>query len=77
MLPLKWTTVRGKTSSAWPEPLLLGMPVGMEEPGVGLAAAEAEEADEDESDPPLLEEQAARAGRAVASPARASAERRL
>jgi hypothetical protein len=57
------------------------MPVGTEEVGVCSAPAEADEPEEDkedaESDPPLLEEQAARTGRAVASPAKASADLRL
>jgi hypothetical protein len=57
------------------------MPVGTADVGVGLAPAEADESEEDEEDagpdPPLLEEQAASAGRAVASPAKAIADRRL
>jgi len=56
------------------------MPVGTADVGVGLAPAEADESEEDEEDagpdPPLLEEQAASAGRAVASPAKAIADRR-
>ena len=54
------------------------MPVGTEDVGVGLAPAEADESGEAaESDPPFLEEQAARTGRAVASPAKVIADRRL
>jgi hypothetical protein len=57
------------------------MPVGTEDVGVGLAPAEVGEPEEDEegaeSDSPFLEEQAARMGRAVASPAKVSADRRL
>jgi len=57
------------------------MPVGTEDVGVGLAPAEVGEPEEDEegaeSDSPFLEEQAARMGRAVASPVKVSADRRL
>ena len=72
VVPLKWTTLRGKTSSALPEPLPSGMPVGTDEVGLALA-------DEDalESAFLFLPEQAARTGMAVANPAKTRALRRL
>ena len=70
VLPLKWTTVRGKTPSAWPEPLPSGMPVGTDEVGATLA-------DEAALEPVFLpEEQAARTGTAAARPAKARMLRR-
>ena len=70
VLPLKWTTLRGKTLSALPEPLPSGMPVGTDEVGLTLA-------DEEALESAFLLEQAARTGMAVASPAKARALRRL
>ena len=80
VLPWKCVTVRGKTSSPWPEPMPSGMPVGTEDvEGAELlpspAAPVPEEAGSGES--PLLEEQAARIGAIAARPARDRVERRL
>ena len=70
VVPLKWTTLRGKTSSVLPEPLPSGMPVGTDEVGLALAVEEALES-------AFLLEQAARTGMAVANPAKTRALRRL
>ena len=70
VVPLKWTTLRGKTSSALPEPLPSGMPVGTDEVGLALAVEEA-------LDSAFLPEQAARTGMVVANPAKTRALRRL
>ena len=80
VLPWKCVTVRGKTSSPWPEPMPSGMPVGTEDVGgaellPSPAAPVPEEAAE--SDPPFLEEQAARIGAVAARPARDRTERRV
>ena len=80
VLPWKCVTVRGKTSSPWPEPMPSGMPVGTEDVGgaellPSPAAPAAEEAES--AEPPFLEAQEARIGAIAARPARDRVERRL
>ena len=58
VVPLKWTTLRGNTPSALPEPLPSGMPVGTDEVGLTLA-------DEEALASAFLLEQAARTGTAT------------
>ncbi|BDA63621.1 hypothetical protein MANAM107_04550 [Actinomyces capricornis] len=82
--PWKWATVRGKTPSAWPDPMPSGTVVGTrveaapgagapEGPAVDGAPGPAEAPDEEGDD----EEQAARAEAAALRLARDRAVRRL